>query len=81
MVEMYWSFVQMTKLRWRAGNMPEPLRPNPGVSGVCMRCDSNGAPTNNIATYEVWSGGEIFFTTLNVEDAGRLAGYCCWPIS
>ena len=77
---MCWNFVQMTKLGWIAGNIPEPLRPNPGVSGACMRCDSNGTPTNNVATYEVWRGGEILFTTPNEESVDTLVGYCCWPI-
>lgn len=80
MVEMHWVFVQETKLRWLAGNMPEPLRPSHGVSGVCIRHDGNGVPTNNVATYEVWSDGEIFFTTMGYESGGKVAGYCCWPI-
>lgn len=79
-VELYWNFVQETKARWLAGNIPQPLRPNAGVSGACIRCTSDGIPTNNVATYEVWDNGNIFFTTLNAESAGKLSGYCCWPI-
>lgn len=80
MVEMQWKFLQETVSRWNAGNIPSPLRPTAVVAGACMRCDSKGNPTNNIATYEVLSNGDVYFTTKNAETYGSLVGYCCWPI-
>lgn len=81
MAELYFNYTQESINRWNAGNIPEPLRPHPGVSGACMRCDKNGAPTNNVATYEVWSNGNVYFTTPSAEIGGIVSGYCCWPIS
>ena len=79
-VELYWNYVQMTAQRWFAGTIPAPLRPAVGATGACMRAMSSGHPTNNVATYEVWADGRVFFTTTNEEDSGRVVGYCCWPV-
>lgn len=81
MVEMEWDYIQESVTRWNAGNIPAPLRPAVGVSGACMRCDGNGKATNGVATYEVLSNGEIYFTTTSQQMGyGRVIGYCCWPI-
>lgn len=80
MVELYWHYIQQTKLAWVAGNIPNPLRPSIGVAGPCMRNDSSGKPTNNVAVYEVRGNGDVRFTTLNDESNGTIGGYCCWPI-
>lgn len=81
MVEMEWDYIQESATRWNAGNIPAPLRPTVRVSGACMRCDGNGKATNSVATYEVLSDGEIYFTTTSQQVGhGRAIGYCCWPI-
>lgn len=80
MAEMQWSYIQETASSWKAGNIPVTLRPTVGVAGACMRCDKDGKPTNNVATYDVRDNGDVYFTTNNQQDKGSVVGYCCWPI-
>ncbi len=78
LVEMQWSFTQQTTNVWVLSGLPKAMRPAVGFIAPAVSAASSGAPTNNVATVEVWGDGGIHFQNLSGLDGGLNRGHLLW---
>ncbi len=78
LVEMEWLFTQQTTSTWVLDGLPKAMRPAVGFVAPAVSADSNGTPTNNIATVEVWGDGGIHFQNLSGLTGGLNRGHLLW---
>ena len=78
LVEMDWSFTQQTTNVWVLGGLPKAMRPAVGFVAPAVSAASGGAPTNNVATVEVWGDGSVHFQNLSGLAGGLNRGHCLW---